>query len=176
MTITPTDADWLIRAAGPDDQSAISALVRSERLFPYGLGWRTFVVAEAGERIVGAAQIRNHRDSARELGSLVVTPGWRNRGVAEAMIEALLVGETGPVHLVTAAERAPRFTRFGFEKISVSQAPGGLQRHFWLGQIGGGLSRLFSLRRPRSMVVMRRDGDASSPSANPSPNRRRSRA
>ncbi len=163
MTISPADANWLVRAAGPDDQSAIHALVRSERLFPYGLGWRTFVVAEAEGGIVGAAQIRNHHDGSRELGSLVVTPGWRNRGVAEAMIGALLAGEIGPVHLVTAAERAKRFTRFGFEKIRLSQAPGALRRHFWLGQIGGGLSSLFNLRRPRSMAVMRRDGEASSP-------------
>ncbi|MBW8640664.1 GNAT family N-acetyltransferase [Hoeflea sp. WL0058] len=158
MTGSPGKGNWDVRIAVDADQPAISSLVRSERLFPYGLGWRTFVVAEAGDRIVGAAQIRNHRDGSRELGSLVVTPGWRNRGVAEAMIDTLLAGETGPVHLVTAAKRALRFRRFGFETINVSQAPGALRRHFWLGQIGGGLSRLFSLRRPRSMVVMRRDG------------------
>ena len=156
MTISPADAHWLVRAAGPDDQSAIRALVRSERLFPYGLGWRSFVVAEAEGGIVGAAQIRNHRDGSRELGSLVVAPAWRGQGIAEEMIRTLLAREIGPVHLITAQIRAPRFERFGFCRIRPGKAPPAIRRHYWLGQFGG-VSRLFSLRRPRSMVVMRRE-------------------
>ena len=78
-----------IRPATNQDQLAIRALVRTERLNPTDLNWPNFVVA-AGERgLVGAVQLRIHTAGSRELGSLVVRKEARGQGIASRLIDAL---------------------------------------------------------------------------------------
>ena len=90
-----------IRRATEDDQPALTTLVRSERLNPFGPDWRRFVVAADLFGIVGAAQLRKHSDGSRELGSLVVREAARRFGVASRLIDALLSTETARVFMIT---------------------------------------------------------------------------
>jgi amino-acid N-acetyltransferase len=123
-----------VRRAGPADEAAIQALVRSERLNPTDLRWANFVVACDGEQIVGAVQMRHHRDGSQELGSLVVAPGQRGRGVATRLIDALLAGFTGPVHMVTQRRHAAHFERWGFRPVGALRAPLAVRLNWLIGQ------------------------------------------
>lgn len=146
-----------IRRAIPNDHDAIVALVRSERLNPTGLHWPRFVVAADDDgRVVGAVQLRQHTDGARELGSLVVTAALRGQGVAARMIDALLAGQPGTVHMITAATHAERYALWGFEAIEPRQAPRSVRRNHLL----GGLARVLTWLRglpPRRLVILERD-------------------
>ena len=117
----------VFRRASEQDQQAIRALVHSERLNPTGINWPNFLVAAVGGRVVGAAQVRNHTDGSRELGSLVVAREKRGQGIASRMIDALLADEREPIWMITSetyarnlpggissrSNRAPRRSRCG---------------------------------------------------------------
>src|SRR5688572_30369592 len=111
MTIT-------IRRATAQDQEAIRLLVNGERLNPTGLDWRNFLVADDGWHVVGAVQMRKHRDGSHELGSLVVARPARGQGIAAALIDALLQRETGRVQMVTDGAFGAHYRRWGFECIA----------------------------------------------------------
>ena len=49
-----------IRRATAADQATIGRLVRQARLNPRTLDWRAFVIAEADDKPVCAAQVRRH--------------------------------------------------------------------------------------------------------------------
>lgn len=116
-----------IRRARADDQATIRALVHGERLDPMTLDWPNFLVAEddAG-RIIGIGQVKPLR-GARELGSLVVVPDWRERGVGAALIHALMADEPGPLFLVCRPMRVPYYGKFGFREIGLREAQGALR-------------------------------------------------
>jgi amino-acid N-acetyltransferase len=145
-----------IRPAAGADQDAIVALVHSERLKPFGIRWPNFVVAAHSGRLVGAAQMRRHSDGSRELGSLVVAPRWRGRGVARQMIEALVAGERRPVFTITRQVRAAAFARWDFRRIPAVQAPAAILRNYCAGQIGGGFVSLLHGRAPSRLVILAR--------------------
>ncbi len=145
-----------IRSATADDQEAIVSLVRSERLNPTALNWANFVVAVSNRELVGAAQIRQHKDGSRELGSLVVHRLWRGQGVASRLIETLLASEQGRVLTITGQTRAAYFARWGFRPIEKSRAPAAIRFHYNVGSIGGGLFSLFQGRSPNRLVILDR--------------------
>jgi amino-acid N-acetyltransferase len=147
---------WTVRAATEADQPAIRALVRSEKLNPTMLHWPTFVVAVTGPEIVGAAQIRRHEDGSRELGSIVVAPRYRGRGIAGRLVLTLLASETGPVHVVTARARAERYRRFGFREIRPDQAPRRVRRNLRLGAFFGSAHSLLHGRLPIPLAILER--------------------
>ncbi len=146
-----------IRRATVEDQQAIVALVRSERLNPNALFWANFVVARDGNLLVGAAQIRRYDDGAAELGSLVVAPAWRGNGLSADLIRALLEDERAVVHLVTGRQNAHHYTRWGFVPVALKQAPASTRRNCILGQILGGAHALLTGRRINRLVVLRRE-------------------
>jgi N-acetylglutamate synthase-like GNAT family acetyltransferase len=111
-----SESVWLLRPARAADSPAIRALVRSERLNPFGLHWRRFVVAEAAGAIVACAQVKHHR-GGREFASLVVAPDWRGRGLAAALINHFVARETGPLWLMCAARLMPFYEQFGFRPV-----------------------------------------------------------
>jgi N-acetylglutamate synthase-like GNAT family acetyltransferase len=117
--------DFLIRPAGKDDFPAIRDLIHAVRINPMGLDWRRFLVAIGpGDRFFGCGQIKLHSDGSRELASIAVSEPFRSRGVARALIEALLAREANrPLFLMCRAELKSLYTRFGFEEAGSGDLP-----------------------------------------------------
>ena len=144
-----------IRAASATDEAAIRALVKSERLNPNGLDWPNFVVAADEHGIVGAVQLRRHPDGSRELGSLVVAPPARGRGIATRLIETLLASHSGAVHMITGDAHVQHYRRWGFQSIAAAQAPRRVRRNYRLGR----LARVITFFRglpPQRLVILER--------------------
>jgi len=117
----------VIRRARAVDQATIRALVYGERLDPMTLDWANFLVAEDDQgRTIGIGQIKPLR-GARELGSLVVVPDWREHGVGAALIHALMADEPGPLFLVCREMRVPYYRKFGFREIGLRETLGALR-------------------------------------------------
>ncbi len=155
-TQTQTQSLLQIRHAVAADQPAIMALVRSERLKPTGIHWQRFLVLQDQHGgLQGAVQMRQHRDGALELGSLVVAPALRGQGLAGRLIGALLSRHEGPVHMVTQAVYAAHFERFGFRRIAPSLAPRSVRLAFRLGRLGRVVTFLKGLP-PRRLAIFRR--------------------
>jgi amino-acid N-acetyltransferase len=128
-------AHLTVRPATETDQVAIRALVRSERLNPYGLDWPNFLVAVGSGGLVGAVQLRRHRDGSRELGSLVVRQEARRQGIASRLINTLLAGMNERVLLITAEAFAARYERWGFRQIEPAAAPAAIRRNYRIGSL-----------------------------------------
>ena len=142
-----------IRPATAEDQDGIVALVRSDRLKPTGLSWSNFVVAADGDELVGAAQIRKHKDGSLELGSLVVARNRRGRGVAVRVINRLLASEPRGIFAITGQTRTAAVARWGFQPIKPRQAPIAIKVNYYLGYFGGGMISVL-LRRPVNRLVI----------------------
>jgi N-acetylglutamate synthase-like GNAT family acetyltransferase len=152
---------FVIRPAIEADRPAIRALVRGERINPTGLDWRRFLVAEDERGLAGAAQVRAHRDGARELASLVVRREARGRGIASALIDALLRREaerraTGRLFMITGAAFAGRYGRWGFRPIAPGAAPASVRFNYYVGSLAGGALSLLRGRRPRRLAMLER--------------------
>ena len=142
-----------VRPAREEDQAAIQALVRSERMRPTGLDWRRFHVAVEDGEVVGTVQVR---PEGPELASLVVRPDRRGRGLGGALIESRLAGQAGPVFLVAPRAVAGLYERHGFARRPPFDAPRQVAVDWALGQGLGFLNSLVRRKRPRRMVVMAR--------------------
>ena len=160
-----------IRAATEADSAGICALVRGERVNPTGLDWRRFVVAADGRDLVGVAQMRRHPDGSRELGSLVVSPQARGQGIAARLIDALLSAEHGRVLMITGADFAAHYVRWGFRRIDPGTAPAAVRRNYRLGRMATVISLL--KRRPvRRLVILDRGGPSAGHRPQPVPGRK----
>lgn len=147
--------DWILRPALPEDEAQIRALVRAEKLNPTGIAFPTFHVVSVAGTIVGAAQIRRHRDGSREFGSLVVAPDFRGCGIGRALIHALLARERGRLHVITSRHGAKTWERLGFRRVSGWAAPPAIRRNLLIGRAFGLLARLRG-RRPLGLRVLER--------------------
>ena len=94
----PKAATIVLRAATPADAPALHALIAAHleegKLLPRTLDELTvhaprFVVATAGERIVGCAELAPLSPAVAEVRSLVVSAEARRIGLGEQMVEAL---------------------------------------------------------------------------------------
>ena len=142
-----------VRPARVEDEGAILALVRSERMRPTGLDWRRFHVACEGGEVIGTVQLR---PVGPELASLVVRPDRRGRGLARALIESRLGGVAGPVFLVAPRVLAGLYQRHGFVQRRPLEVPWPIRVDWALAQGLGTLNSLSRGRRPRRMIVMAR--------------------
>ena len=106
-----------IRAASARDEAVIASLVRSERMNPFDLDWRRFLVATDAQGVAGAVQMRNHFDGSRELASLVVRPDARRQGIAARLIDALMLFARGRVYMITGARFARHYAHWGFAPV-----------------------------------------------------------
>jgi N-acetylglutamate synthase-like GNAT family acetyltransferase len=154
------DALITIRSAVEHDQLAITNLVRSERLNPNDLDWRRFLVATYDSGVVGAVQLRQHVDTSRELGSLVVRKDARRRGIASRLVDALLSTVRTRVFMIASAPYATHYARWGFQRISAVEAPSPIVRNYALGQLIGGFVALLCGRSPRRLVILDRRAPA----------------
>ena len=144
-----------IRAASESDQEAIASLVRGERMTPCDLDWRRFLVATDERGLAGTIQLRNHFDGSRELGSLVVRPDVRSRGVAARLIDALMLFVRGRVYMITGARFASHYTHWGFVHVDATHAPSGILRNYLRGRLAGIASSIAG-RAPTPLAVLAR--------------------
>jgi amino-acid N-acetyltransferase len=144
---------FLIRSAHADDQAEIVALVTSERLNPTNLDWRRFTVAILDEKLIGAVQIRHHRDGAKELGSLVVVPGYRGQSVSAALIDAALDPVSGPVWMITRRVHIDRYAKWGFSRADPTSAPRSVRFNYRIGRAARVLS-WFTGREPVYLTLL----------------------
>jgi amino-acid N-acetyltransferase len=146
----------IIRPATEEDQPAIRALARAERVKPIGLNWPNFVVAVDGEAIVGAVQMRKHGDGTRELGTLVVRSDARGKAIAARMIDALLARQQERVYMITGEAYAAHYARWGFRAIDLASAPSSIRRNYLMGSIGGGMISMLMGRSRRRLAIFER--------------------
>jgi N-acetylglutamate synthase-like GNAT family acetyltransferase len=122
--------DFVIRPATKQDFPAIRALIRVVRINPTGLDWRHFLVAVTpANTLVGCGQIKRHSDGSRELASIAVQEQARGQGVAQAIIQELLVRELErPLYLMCRARLESLYVKFGFRAIGLDAMPPYFQR------------------------------------------------
>jgi N-acetylglutamate synthase-like GNAT family acetyltransferase len=89
-----------VRKSRPDDAAAAVRLAQELGLDYPGLDGDTLWVAEEKGRIVGLVALKRHADCL-ELCALGVAPAFRGRGIAKALVEALIAETPGDVHLAT---------------------------------------------------------------------------
>ena len=146
---------YIIRPATETDQQIIRKLVRQARLNPLGLDYRRFVVATDHDRIVGAGQIKSHRDKSRELASLVVLDQYQNQGIGGAIVDDLISYETGSLYLFCLDELAGYYERFGFSIATRKVIPPRMKRLLVLTTVFGKLASILE-RRTVKIIAMKR--------------------
>jgi amino-acid N-acetyltransferase len=146
----------LIRPATAEDQPHILTLARGQRIKPTGLDWPKFVVAEAEGKVIGAVQLRNHPDGSKELGSLVVAPAYRHRGIAARLIDRRVADATGRVFVITGEVHENYYRRWGFQPIVPREAPFFVRANYWIGYLGGGLLSKLRGRAVNHLAVFER--------------------
>ncbi|HVP90936.1 MAG TPA: GNAT family N-acetyltransferase [Terriglobales bacterium] len=104
-----------VRNAGEKDIPAAVGLAGSLGLaYPGMEGDRLWVAEDEKDgRVVGVVALKEHPD-CHELCALGVAPSWRGRGVAKALVRALLAEAPGTVHLATVIPGF--FEAIGFER------------------------------------------------------------
>lgn len=145
-----------IRQGLRSDQGSVEELVASERLNPNGIHAENFLLAADGERVIGAVQVRCHPDGARELGSLVVRPEYRGRGIAGNLIDALLAREVCSVFMITGSGGSRRYGRWGFVRAACRDIPKSIRINRAKGQVFGGIYALWHGRSPQRLVILHR--------------------
>ncbi|MBX3048767.1 MAG: GNAT family N-acetyltransferase [Anaerolineales bacterium] len=120
----PTPPHFRIVPAQEAHAAAIRQLVRAAGINPTGLAWERFLVAlSAEDELIGCIQIKPHADGSRELASLAVAPAWQGRGLARALLEALLAGNHGELYLMCQSRLGPLYAKFGFQPVAAPDMP-----------------------------------------------------
>lgn len=145
-----------IRPAVEADQDVIQAMVRAEALNPRHLHWPRFLVAEDGNRVVGAQQVKVHEGGTHEMASRVVLPRFRRRGISTELMRASLAREPSPLDVQCSEKWVPYYEQFGFRRVKASELPPDLRGEHRIARIIVALRSLY-LRRRLSVVPMKRD-------------------
>src|SRR5690242_21186560 len=152
-TMTTTAQAPQVRAARSDDLAAVERLLVDNALPLDGVrdALPTFVVAEAGDEIVGVAGLEVCCNNAL-LRSVAVANTWRSRGLGRALVtrvvsDAEARGLRALYLLTTTAERY--FPSFGFRPITRAEVPVDIRQ-----------TAEFQSACPASAVVMCRVCDA----------------
>ena len=148
---------YAIRRAVQADQASIIALVRAAGINPLDLRWQRFLVAEDSGRVIGAIQIKLHRDGSRELASLAVVAAYKGQGIGSALVRALLATESGTVYLTCADRLEGYYTRFGFRRLEPVEMPPYFRRLSRLTSALSAILRIFG-RHWRILVMVRKQG------------------
>jgi len=126
MSATPTLSAH-VRAATPADLPVVERLVTQSGLPLDGLrdAFPTFVVAQAGDDIVGVAGLEVCCNNAL-LRSVAVADEWRSHGVGRALVtrvidDAEARGISALYLLTTTADQY--FPKFGFQPVGRDQVP-----------------------------------------------------
>jgi amino-acid N-acetyltransferase len=131
--------ECLLRSARKDDIWTIRKLVLSAKLDPTQLNWSQFWVIECHQKIVACGQLRSFK-TAQELGSLVVSSAWRDRGLGSYLVKHLIAQATQPLYLECVGSRlAEYYTRFGFIPVSWQELPQSLKLKFGISHLAAKL-------------------------------------
>lgn len=138
-------SECVLRPACAKDIWLIRKLVLSAKLDPTQLRWSQFWVIECEGRVVACGQLRSF-SKAQELGSLVVAPAWRGRGLGSCLAEHLIQEATQPLYLECLGHRLARFyTRLGFVAIAWQDLPNSLKLKFGISQLASRLLPMLSV-------------------------------
>ncbi|MEQ9552673.1 MAG: GNAT family N-acetyltransferase [Coleofasciculus sp. G3-WIS-01] len=142
-TSQPTlPANCTLRRAYSGDRGAIFRLVLGAKLDPTQLRWQQFWVIECQGQVVACGQLRQFAD-AQELGSLVVAPEWRDRGLATLLMHHLIAQASFPLYLECLGKPLAQFyRRFGFVPVSWQELPRSLKIKFGLSRMAKIILRL----------------------------------
>ena len=119
--------DAVLRSARASDVEAVEALLAANGLPLDGVreSLPSFVVAEAGDALVGVAGLEPCDDVAL-LRSVAVAEGWRSRGLGRALVARVIAdaesrGLRALYLLTTTADRY--FPSFGFHTVAREDVP-----------------------------------------------------
>lgn len=116
--------EFNLRAAIESDSSRIRDLIHRVGINPMDLDWRHFIVAESTDnQFMGCGQLKQHRDGSFELASLAVETGYREQGVARAIIEHFLAHSPRPLYLMCRPSLNAFYEKFGFQVIKLEAMP-----------------------------------------------------
>ncbi|MFS0866228.1 amino-acid N-acetyltransferase [Microbacterium sp. 179-B 1A2 NHS] len=128
MTDAPEDTDYEVRPARTTDIPGILSLLEpwvqkrillgKERVTLYETV-QEFVVAAAGDRLVGCGALHVMWEDLGEIRTLIVADDWLHRGVGGAVVDALerKARMLGLTRLFCLTFEVPFFARRGFETI-----------------------------------------------------------
>jgi amino-acid N-acetyltransferase len=126
----------ILRKGISKDTSSIRWLVFKAKLDPTQLKWQQFWVIEFDNNIIACGQLRNF-EQAQELGSLVVTKNWRNRGLGSFLTQHLIEQATQPLYLECLGQKlVDYYQKFGFVQVEFQDLPLSLKSKFKISQIG----------------------------------------
>jgi amino-acid N-acetyltransferase len=128
-------------------------------LNPTKLDWRRFTVAMQDETLIGAVQIRHHRDGSKELGSLVVAPACRGQGISAGLIDAALAPVAEAVWMITRRAHIDHYARWGFLPSRPRQAPRSVRMNFRIGRAARVLSWLKGLEPTNLTLLVRQSSE-----------------
>ncbi|AUT03604.1 GNAT family N-acetyltransferase [Nostoc sp. CENA543] len=142
-----------LRRATSQDMRSLRRLVFSAMLDPTQLHWQQFWVIEFQAEVIACGQLRNF-SQAQELGSLVVKPNWRGRGIATFLTHYLITQATQPLYLECLGQRLAQFySHFGFVQVDFENLPKSLQNKFKISQLGKKILRV-------PVIFMQHQGEA----------------
>ncbi|OUL37069.1 GNAT family N-acetyltransferase [Nostoc sp. T09] len=135
-------SECVLRKATSEDNWPIRLLVLSAKLDPTQLRWQQFWVIECDRKLAACGQLRNFLDT-QELGSLVVAPTWRGRGLGSFLTQHLISTTTQPLYLECLGQRLAQFySRFGFVPVAFEDLPRSLKPKFRLSELAKKLIRV----------------------------------
>lgn len=138
--------ECVLRPASAEDIWTIRKLVLSAKLDPTQIRWSQFWVIECEGNLVACGQLRSFT-GAQELGSLVVAPAWRGRGLGTYLAKHLMDSATQPLYLECLGSGLAEFyTRLGFVPISWQELPQSLKLKFGISQLASALIPLISVQ------------------------------
>ena len=131
--------------------------MRGERLNPFGIDWRNFVVAEVDEPVVGCVQLRP-ADARRSSSARWWSAGRSaQRGLGAKLSMRRWPGRRAGGCSSSPRPRAAYFARWGFRAVRLAGAPWPVRRNWLLGQAGS-LVALAHGMRPQRLAILERVG------------------
>jgi len=113
----------IIKEATKKDLPSIMGLIRSERGDGRKISYSQFLVAKDKNEIIGCIRIKELKNCL-ELGSLVVIPKYRNKGIGSRLIKNILIKDKRrPIYLLCFIKMAKFYSKSGFSEISVNSIP-----------------------------------------------------
>lgn len=118
-----------IRAAGPDEAMWVNERYAEVRFIPSDVTRELVLIAELDGRPAGLGRLIPVDEESFELGGMLVFDGFRGRGVARALIDALIAaaGEQA-IYCIPFAKLEGLYAAAGFEK--ANDAPAKVREKF----------------------------------------------